>query len=161
MLIDSTEQLHIIRDEIENKSVGFAPTMGNLHAGHLGLVEASLKENDITFVSIFVNPTQFGPNEDFDKYPRTLEADFQKIEELAKGYENKQVWIYAPKSVKEIYPDNWDTKIEVPHLSNRLCGKSRPGHFPGVCTVVYRLFSLVRPHNSYFGQKDFQQHLPH
>lgn len=157
MLIDSTEKLHIVRDEITDASVGFAPTMGNLHAGHLTLVKTSLEENDVTFISIFVNPTQFGPNEDFGKYPRTLEEDFQKIESLARDYPRKKLWIYAPKCVKEIYPDDWDTQIEVPELSNRLCGKSRPGHFPGVCTVVYRLFSLVRPHNSYFGQKDYQQ----
>ena len=139
----------------ENRStalIGLVPTMGALHAGHLSLIEKSVKENDITVVSIFVNPTQFGPNEDFDKYPRTLEADAEICEKAGVNY------IFAP-SVSEMYDDTRNTTLICPQYTDvdKLCGKSRPGHFDGVATVVAKLFNIVKPDNAYFGKKDAQQ----
>ncbi len=131
--------------------IGFVPTMGNLHAGHLSLVQTAKQNADIVVVSIFVNPTQFGPNEDFDSYPRTFEQDQALLE--AEGSDI----IFAPE-VKEVYPQ-WPnlTKIQVAELGNNHCGASRPGHFDGVTTVVSKLFNMVRPDCAVFGQKDFQQ----
>ncbi|WP_127718065.1 pantoate--beta-alanine ligase [Halobacteriovorax sp. HLS] len=140
------------RRSITNKSVGLIPTMGNLHEGHLSLISASLEENDLTVVTIFVNPKQFGPNEDFDKYPRTLEADAEKIRSL-----DPNIIILAPKSNDEIYPQDYSTNISVSGLTNKLCALDRPTHFDGVTTVVYRLFALVKAQKAYFGQKDYQQ----
>ncbi|EQC47375.1 pantoate--beta-alanine ligase [Bacteriovorax sp. Seq25_V] len=137
----------------EGKSVGLVPTMGNLHEGHLSLLERSVSENDISIITIFVNPKQFGPNEDFDKYPRTLEQDVLKIED--KFSEN--ILVFAPKDNSEIYPEGFDTTIQVGALTKILCGANRPGHFDGVTTVVYQLFSLSKATNAYFGQKDYQQ----
>lgn len=134
------------------KTTGFVPTMGNLHLGHLSLIEKSLLENDETVVSIFVNPKQFGPREDFHKYPRTLEEDLEKIKEL-----QQRVVVYAPCTVEEVFPRGFSTNISLGSLSKKLCGQFRPGHFDGVATVVYRLFSLVLPTVAYFGEKDFQQ----
>ncbi|MCW8856771.1 MAG: pantoate--beta-alanine ligase [Kangiella sp.] len=131
--------------------IGFVPTMGNLHAGHLSLVKTAKQQADIVVVSIFVNPTQFGPNEDFDSYPRTFEQDQALLE--AEGADI----IFAPE-VKEVYPQ-WPnlTKVQVAELGNNHCGASRPGHFDGVTTVVSKLFNMVRPDCAVFGQKDFQQ----
>lgn len=131
--------------------IGFVPTMGNLHAGHLSLVKTAKTHADIVVVSIFVNPTQFGPNEDFDSYPRTFEQD-QALLEL----EGADI-IFAPE-VSEVYP-NWPnlTKVQVAELGNNHCGASRPGHFDGVTTVVSKLFNMVQPDCAVFGQKDFQQ----
>lgn len=131
--------------------IGFVPTMGNLHAGHLSLVETAKKHADIVVVSIFVNPTQFGPNEDFDAYPRTFEQDQALLEQ-----EGADI-VFAPE-VAEVYP-NWPnlTKVQVAELGNNHCGASRPGHFDGVTTVVSKLFNMVRPDCAVFGQKDFQQ----
>lgn len=137
-------------------TIGLVPTMGALHNGHKSLIEAANKENDFVVVSVFVNPTQFGPNEDYDKYPRTLDKDV----ELAK--EGGADIIFAP-SPKEMYTDIYfeekETTLVCPPYKyvNRLCGKSRPGHFDGVCTVVSKLFNLVKPNRAYFGQKDAQQ----
>lgn len=139
-----------------NGTIGLVPTMGALHSGHKSLIEAANKENDIVVVSVFVNPTQFGPNEDYDKYPRTLDKDV----ELAK--EGGADVVFAP-SPKEMYTDIYfkekETTLVCPPYKyvNRLCGKSRPGHFDGVCTVVSKLFNLVKPNRAYFGQKDAQQ----
>jgi pantoate--beta-alanine ligase len=132
------------------KSVGFVPTMGYLHEGHLSLVKASLKKADCTVVSIFVNPTQFGPKEDFKEYPRDLEADSQFLEKLG-----VDVLFYPDTS--EIYPSDYKTYVEVEDLQDKLEGRSRPGHFRGVCTVVLKLFHIVQPDVAFFGQKDAQQ----
>lgn len=134
----------------EGKTIGFVPTMGFLHEGHLSLVKRARKENDIVVVSIFVNPTQFGPNEDYESYPRDLDRDLK----LLKGL-NVDV-VFHP-SVEEMYPRDFSTYVEETKLSRYLCGKSRPGHFKGVCTVVLKLFNIVHPTKAYFGQKDAQQ----
>lgn len=134
----------------EGKTVGFVPTMGALHAGHISLVEASVRENQITVVSIFVNPTQFGPKEDLSRYPRNIEKDKALLE--AAGCDI----LFLP-SVDEMYPAGAATWVTVDHLPEHLCGLSRPGHFRGVTTVVAKLFNIVRPDKAYFGQKDYQQ----
>lgn len=134
----------------ENKSIGFVPTMGFLHEGHLSLVRRSVQDNDVTVVSIFVNPTQFGPNEDFASYPRNLERDLTLLE-------NEKVdYIFTP-DIEEMYPRDFSTYVCEEKLSQHLCGASRPGHFRGVCTVVTKLFNIIRPDRAYFGQKDAQQ----
>nr|WP_129408700.1 pantoate--beta-alanine ligase [Marinitoga lauensis] len=134
----------------EGKSIGFVPTMGYLHKGHLSLVEQARKDNDIVVVSIFVNPTQFGPNEDFDRYPRDLNRDM----ELLKPYNVD--YIFHP-DVNEMYSKDHSTYVEEIKLTKVLCGKSRPGHFRGVTTIVTKLFNIIRPTRAYFGQKDAQQ----
>ena len=139
-----------------NGTIGLVPTMGALHSGHKSLIEAANKENDIVVVSVFVNPTQFGPNEDYDKYPRTLDKDV----ELAKEGGADVVFAPSPKEMyTDIYFEEKETTLVCPPYKyvNRLCGKSRPGHFDGVCTVVSKLFNLVKPNRAYFGQKDAQQ----
>lgn len=139
-----------------NGTIGLVPTMGALHNGHKSLIEAANKENDFVVVSVFVNPTQFGPNEDYDKYPRTLEKDV----ELAKEAGADVVFAPSPKEMyTNIYFEEKETTLVCPPYKyvNRLCGKSRPGHFDGVCTVVSKLFNLVKPTRAYFGQKDAQQ----
>ena len=133
------------------KTVGFVPTMGALHAGHLSLVNLAARENDIVIVSIFVNPTQFNKAEDLEKYPRTLEKDAELLEKTACNI------IYAP-SVTEIYPTNFSPqKVVLGILDSTLEGHFRPGHYVGVVNVVQRLFDLVQPQKAYFGRKDFQQ----
>jgi len=132
------------------KSVGFVPTMGALHEGHLTLVRQSKKDNDVTVVSIFVNPTQFGPNEDFNKYPRQFDNDRKLLEKEGVDY------IFYP-SVSDMYPEGYETYVYLEKLPNHLCGLSRPGHFRGVATVVSKLFNIVQPDKAYFGQKDYQQ----
>ena len=134
----------------QGKSVGFVPTMGYLHEGHLSLVKASLKKTDCTVVSIFVNPTQFGPEEDFKEYPRDLERDNQLLEEL-----NVDILFYPDPA--EMYPPGFSTYVEVERLQDIWEGRSRPGHFRGVCTVVLKLFNIVHPDIAFFGQKDAQQ----
>lgn len=132
--------------------VAFVPTMGNLHDGHLALIKAAKTEATKTVVSIFVNPLQFGPNEDFDRYPRTFTADQQKLMEC--GIDA----LFTPE-VTEIYPQesHLHTFVEVPILSQDLCGKTRSGFFRGIATVVNKLFNIVQPHMAYFGEKDYQQ----
>lgn len=132
------------------KSIGFVPTMGFLHDGHLSLVKASKSDNDITVVSIFVNPTQFGPNEDLSKYPR----DFNRDESLL--LENGTDFIFYP-SAEEIYPNGFQTYVVQEHISSQLEGAIRPVHFRGVTTIVSILFNTVKPQRAYFGQKDAQQ----
>jgi len=134
----------------ETKAIGFVPTMGYFHEGHLSLIKTAKKHTDVAVVSIFVNPLQFGPNEDLEKYPRDLKRD----EELARSA-GADV-LFCP-SAKEMYPENYSTYVEVKGLTDTLCGASRPGHFRGVTTVVTKLFGIVRPDVAYFGQKDAQQ----
>ena len=135
-----------------NSTIGFVPTMGALHQGHLALMQRSLKENDDTVVSIFVNPTQFNNPEDLAKYPRTLEEDVKKM----RGLSDKMI-LYAP-SVEDIYEGNTVSQdFDFDGLENQMEGKFRPGHFNGVGTIVKRLFEIVTPTNAYFGEKDFQQ----
>ncbi len=136
----------------QNKSIGFVPTMGALHKGHLSLLEKSLSENDVTVMSIFVNPTQFNNAEDLDKYPRTLERDVQIMQEL-----NDNIIVYAPE-VADIYEGNTVSEnFNYDGLENQMEGKHRPGHFDGVGTIVKRLFEIIKPNKAYFGEKDFQQ----
>lgn len=135
-----------------NSTIGFVPTMGALHQGHLSLMQQSLAENNNTVVSIFVNPTQFNNAEDLEKYPRTLEEDTQKIFQL-----NPTIIVYAP-TVDDIYEGKVISQdFDFDGLENQMEGKFRPGHFNGVGTIVKRLFEIVSPNNAYFGEKDFQQ----
>ncbi len=136
----------------DGERIGLAPTMGNLHAGHLRLLDVLRPHSDCRIVSIFVNPTQFGPNEDFDRYPRTLERDLEQLS--ATGCEA----VFVP-GVEEMYPFGRDplTRVVVRDLENRLCGAFRPGHFQGVATVVSKLLHLVQPDVACFGEKDWQQ----
>jgi pantoate--beta-alanine ligase len=135
-----------------NSTIGFVPTMGALHQGHLSLMQESLAENDYTVVSIFVNPTQFNNPEDLSKYPRTLEADINKISGLS-----AEIILYAP-STGDVYDGKiLSQEFDFDGLENQMEGKFRPGHFNGVGTVVKRLFEIVSPTNAYFGEKDFQQ----
>lgn len=132
------------------KSLGFVPTMGALHAGHLSLVQAARSQNSVVAASVFVNPTQFGPNEDLSKYPRDLDRDRALLEK------EKVDLLFAP-SPEEMYPPGAVTWVTVEGLSERLEGKSRPGHFRGVTTIVSKLFHVIEPDRAYFGQKDAQQ----
>lgn len=135
----------------ENKSIGLVPTMGALHEGHASLINASAKENDITIVSVFVNPTQFGPNEDYEAYPRTLENDCIVAQNAGADV------VFAPKN-KDLYPNEDMTWVEVTgDITKVLCGRTRPIHFRGVTTVVSKLFNLSRADRAYFGLKDAQQ----
>jgi pantoate--beta-alanine ligase len=139
-------------DRLAGKRIGFVPTMGNLHAAHIELVKMAQRSCDVVVTSIFVNPLQFGLNEDWDKYPRTLAADSAKLEAVNCDY------LFCP-SEKEIYPNGMaeQTRVIVPTMTDVLCGASRPGHFEGVTTVVTKLFNIVQPHEAVFGIKDFQQ----
>jgi pantoate--beta-alanine ligase len=145
-------QVEINNSQNQSKKIGFVPTMGALHQGHLSLLEQSLYENEITVLSIFVNPTQFNNADDLKKYPRTLEKDLALVEKL-----NKNILIYAP-SISDIYEDQTiSTSFDYDGLENQMEGKHRPGHFDGVGTIVKKLFEIVKPTNAYFGEKDFQQ----
>ena len=134
----------------EGNTIGFVPTMGYLHEGHASLIDAARKNNGKVVVSIFVNPIQFGPNEDLDSYPRDLEHDAKLCEEHGVDL------IFHP-TPEEMYGDNFYTFVDMDVLTKELCGLSRPVHFRGVCTVVSKLFNIVTPDNAYFGQKDAQQ----
>ena len=147
--------LSTLRKEIKtarqaNKTIGLVPTMGFLHEGHLSLIRQASQENDLVILSIFVNPIQFGMGEDFEEYPRDLEGDASLAEQSGCHI------IYAP-TIKEMYPKGYATYVDVEHLTEGLCGASRPGHFRGVTTVVAKLFNIVTPDHAYFGQKDAQQ----
>jgi len=134
----------------EKKSIGFVPTMGALHEGHLSLVRRSISEDEITIVSVFVNPTQFGPNEDFQRYPRDEEGDLEKLSALGVDV------VFMPDN-NEMFPEGFSITINVGDIGQILCGISRPDHFNGVATVVAKLFNIIMPDRAYFGQKDFQQ----
>lgn len=131
-------------------TVGLVPTMGALHEGHLSLIRAARADNDVVAVSIFVNPTQFGPREDLDRYPRDLEGDSVLCADAGADL------IFCP-SAEEMYPEPYSTWVEVEGLTDGLCGRSRPGHFRGVCTVVSKLLNICGPDRAYFGEKDVQQ----
>lgn len=146
-----TETKSIIKTvKAQGKSIGFVPTMGFLHRGHLTLIEKARSENDFVVVSIFVNPTQFGVGEDFETYPRSLERDAALCEQGGADL------IFHPEA-SEIYPNGYKTYVEVFGITDYLCGASRPGHFKGVTTVVNKLFNITQPDKAYFGQKDAQQ----
>ncbi|HSW63372.1 MAG TPA: pantoate--beta-alanine ligase [Dissulfurispiraceae bacterium] len=145
-IVRETSRAH----RFKGRSVGFVPTMGSLHQGHLSLVRYAKSENDVVVVSIFVNPTQFGPHEDFAEYPRDMERDLALLERAGVDV------VFLPQ-VDAIYPSGFRTEIRVNEISDKLCGAYRPGHFSGVATVVNKLFNIVQPNRAYFGQKDFQQ----
>lgn len=132
------------------KTIGFVPTMGYLHEGHATLLQQAREENDIVILSVFVNPLQFGPNEDFDRYPRDIERDERVAKEAGADY------LFYP-SVTEMYPSKRTTTITVTSRTDVLCGQKRPGHFDGVVTVLLKLFNISMPHRAYFGLKDAQQ----
>ena len=134
----------------KGKTIGFVPTMGYLHEGHLSLIKRAKAENDIVIVSIFVNPIQFGVNEDYDVYPRDIKRDAELCEGEGVAY------VFHP-TVKEMYPTGYQSFVEVMEITNKLCGASRPGHFKGVTTVVTKLFNITMAHRAYFGWKDAQQ----
>ncbi|RMF53092.1 MAG: pantoate--beta-alanine ligase [Bacteroidetes bacterium] len=148
-LLTTRAELKAWRSKVHG-SVGFVPTMGALHEGHLALARQSLKENPWTVVSIFVNPRQFGPNEDYERYPRTLESDARLLESLGVSV------VFAPP-VEEIYSPEDEVYISLTRLSRLWCGGYRLGHFDGVALVLVKLFNLVSPSRAYFGEKDFQQ----
>ena len=155
MLVFQTQnalQIELKKAQNQSKKIGFVPTMGALHKGHLSLLEESLSENEITVLSIFVNPTQFNNANDLKKYPRTLEKDVELVKKL-----NKNILIYAP-SVSDIYEGNTiSASFDYDGLEHQMEGKHRPGHFDGVGTIVKKLFEIVKPTHAYFGEKDFQQ----
>lgn len=134
----------------QGKTIGLVPTMGYFHDGHLELMRCSLKKGHETIVSLFVNPTQFGPSEDFDSYPKNLQRDIELAKEVGVAA------IFMP-SINEMYPQGYKTYVEVEGFSNVLCGEHRPGHFRGVATIVLKLFNIIQPHEAFFGQKDGQQ----
>ncbi|EFM09733.1 pantoate/beta-alanine ligase [Paenibacillus curdlanolyticus YK9] len=144
------DALHKLRVQQPDRKVGFVPTMGFLHEGHASLIRQSVQECDTTVLSIFVNPLQFGPNEDFDRYPRDEQRD------LALAQASGADFVFMP-SVEEMYPSKMLTRVTVDVVTDRLCGASRPGHFDGVGAVVSKLFHIVQPQRAYFGMKDAQQ----
>lgn len=151
-IIQSCREMQKLAAELraQGKSLGLVPTMGYFHEGHLSLMRRSRADNHVSIISIYVNPTQFGRGEDFTTYPRDLEGDAQKAQNVGVDI------IFAPAD-KEVYPAGYSTFVEVEELTEGLCGASRPGHFKGVTTVVAKLFHLCKPHRAYFGQKDAQQ----
>lgn len=154
LVFEKQAELQKYLDSISNSStkIGFVPTMGALHAGHLSLIERSLNENELTVMSIFVNPTQFNNAGDLEKYPRNLDADLKKIETVSNS-----VIIYAP-TVDDIYEGKTVSQhFDFDGLEHQMEGQHRPGHFDGVGTIVKKLFEIVKPTNAYFGEKDFQQ----
>ncbi|MFP3927389.1 MAG: pantoate--beta-alanine ligase [Desulfobacteraceae bacterium] len=151
-LVETVREMQFICEAIRasGRTVGLVPTMGYFHQGHLELMRAARKHADQVVVSIFVNPIQFGPEEDLEDYPRDLQKDLADAEELGVDF------VFHP-SVEEMYPAGFQTQVRVMELTRHLCGLSRPGHFEGVATVVAKLFNITRPHLAFFGQKDYQQ----
>jgi pantoate--beta-alanine ligase len=138
------------KHRLKGRSIGLVPTMGALHEGHMSLVKRARMENDVIAASIFVNPLQFGPSEDLEKYPRDLDSDIGKLRDL-----EVDVLLLPDESL--VYPKGFSTHVEVEEISRKLCGSFRPGHFRGVATIVAKLFNVATPSRAYFGQKDFQQ----
>ena len=151
-IVSSISEMQNIADELRRngKRIGVVPTMGYLHDGHLSLIRIAKQHADIVVTTIFVNPAQFAPNEDFNKYPRDTESDIAKVRD-----EGADILFLPDNTV--IYPEGFSTYINVDGLSEKLCGRSRPGHFRGVTTVVAKLVNIINPTRAYFGQKDFQQ----
>jgi pantoate--beta-alanine ligase len=147
-----TVRQYLAAERAAGRRIGLVPTMGYLHDGHLSLVRAARQDNDVVVMSIFVNPKQFGPQEDFTAYPRDLAHDLRLAQEAGVDA------VFSPP-VTEMYPPDFNTAVIVNELTEPLCGASRPGHFQGVTTVVAKLFNIVGPHRAYFGQKDYQQAL--
>lgn len=145
-IVQDTCRKHLLK----GRTLGFVPTMGALHEGHLSLIKRAKMENDVTAVSIFVNPLQFGPSEDLERYPRNMDADKKKLNDL-------EIDILFLPDNGLMYPEGFSTRVNVAALSEKLCGRFRPGHFDGVSTVVAKLLHIVAPTRAYFGQKDFQQ----
>ncbi|MCR5399986.1 MAG: pantoate--beta-alanine ligase [Treponema sp.] len=150
-IIKTVEELKEIRRSLEGKKIGFVPTMGGLHAGHLSLVKRAKAENEVTFVSVYLNPTQFNDKKDLETYPANFEDDVKLLEGAGVDY------MFTP-TYPVMYPDDYKYKVIETDFSKTLCGAKRPGHFDGVLTVVMKLFNLVRPTNAYFGEKDYQQY---
>ncbi len=148
-IIKTIAEMRRVRHSLKG-AVGFVPTMGYLHEGHLSLVRRSRLENDFTIASIFVNPTQFGPSEDFERYPRDYPRDFGLLESVKTDY------VFLPEP-PDMYPSGYNTWVEVQQVTEQLEGAVRPGHFRGVSTVVAKFFNIVQPQHAYFGQKDAQQ----
>lgn len=151
-VISSVKEIQAICKKFvkEGKTIGFVPTMGSLHEGHLALMEQARQENDVVVASVFVNPLQFGPDEDFEAYPRDIEGDEQKATQAGVDY------FFCPEA-SEIYPENSVTTLKVISRNDVLCGRKRPGHFDGVVTILLKLFNLVSPDRVYMGLKDAQQ----
>lgn len=149
-IIYKIEELSKYLQDKKGQTIGLVPTMGFLHQGHISLIERAVKENNIVIVSIFVNPTQFGPGEDYDIYPRNIEGDMKILQEVGADV------LFIPES-KEMYPKGYNTFVEVMKITNVLCGASRPDHFRGVTTIISKLFNITKPNRAYFGQKDAQQ----
>lgn len=151
-IVSSPEEMRRIAQQVrqEGKTIGFVPTMGYLHEGHLSLVQKAKKASDFTVVSLFVNPTQFGPQEDLDRYPRDFHRDRELLEKVSVDL------LFAPEK-SALYPEGFSTVVRVEGLTDRLCGQSRPWHFGGVTLIVCKLFHLVQPQAAWFGQKDYQQ----
>ena len=151
-IIHTVSEMQAFSEEArcKGKKIGFVPTMGYLHEGHLSLVRLSRRDCDLTITSIYVNPTQFGPSEDLERYPRDLDRDHELL-----GRVGNEVLFYPDDD--SMYPPGFQTEVRVKSLTDSLCGASRPWHFPGVTLVVAKLFNIVRPHLAYFGQKDYQQ----
>ena len=148
--IDSVAAFRALRSALNGQSVGFVPTMGALHIGHASLIDDSVRCNDITALSIYINPTQFDNANDLAKYPETLAEDLELAEKLGVDY------VFMP-TYQQMYPDNFSYQVEETKLSHQLCGAHREGHFTGVLTVVMKLLNIVKPDRAYFGEKDYQQ----
>lgn len=149
-VIKTVEEFKEIRKSLENKSVGFVPTMGGLHNGHLSLIQRAIKENDVSVVSVYLNPTQFNDKKDLETYPANFADDCALLENAGVDY------LFAP-TYPVMYPDDYKYMLTEKDFSKELCGAKRPGHFDGVLTVVMKLLNIVRPDNAYFGEKDYQQ----
>ncbi len=149
-IVSNLKEWQDIRASLKNKTIGFVPTMGYLHAGHISLCERSIQENDVTVVSIFVNPTQFNNASDLQHYPRDLSKDIATLAPYKVDY------LFCPDAA-DIYSDHYQIQISETEISKELEGEYRPGHFTGMLTIVLKLFNLIQPTNAYFGEKDFQQ----
>lgn len=150
MIINTLEEFKLYRNSLTDKHIGFIPTMGALHLGHLSLVEQSLLSNQKTLVSIFVNPTQFDNKKDLNNYPNLLQEDLEKLKHVGVDC------VFLP-SFKDLYPDDYSFQVQEKQLSKKYCGAHRNGHFDGVLTVVMKLLNIVQPTKAYFGEKDYQQ----